>query len=515
MTARPSISKRLEIDDLAAAVAAQRAAGRIVVHCHGVFDLLHIGHLRYLKGAKALGDVLVVTLTPDRFVDKGPFRPAFDEDLRLEAMAALEAVDYVALNRWPTAEETLRLVRPDVYAKGAEFQAAGADPTGKMELERAVAAEVGCEVAFIDDVVYSSSQLINRHLPIYPEAVTRYLDAQRAEVPLENVLELLDGLKDLRVLVVGDVILDEYVYVETLGKASKDPALAVRHLSEERFAGGAAAVANHLAAFGARVDLISVVGDDANGHSGDGADFLRDHLAASVTAHFVRRRGASTVRKRRFVDAYASNKLLSVYTMETAPAGEEVVAELRGAVDGVATSVDLVVCADYGHGAVPTTLVSHLASLDAFLAVNTQANAGNRGFHTVTRYPRADLVCLAEHEIRLETRDSEGALRPMMSELAEALGTSLFIVTRGKRGSLALGGGDFHEAPALASKIVDRVGAGDAFFALAALAARAGASPALVSMLGNAAGAQGVEIVGNRRSIDAARLRKQLTAMLK
>ncbi|MEM8995478.1 MAG: PfkB family carbohydrate kinase [Acidobacteriota bacterium] len=501
------VAKRLELDALAEAVAAHRAAGRRVVLCHGVFDLLHVGHLRYLQGAKRHGDVLAVTLTPDRYVDKGPFRPAFDEDLRLEAMAALEVVDHVALNRWPTAEETLRTVRPDVYAKGAEFKAPGADPTGKMELERSAAAAVGCAVEFIDDVVYSSSRLINRHLPIYPEAVARYLDARRTELPLDGVLALLDRLAGRRVLVVGDAILDEYVYVETLGKASKDPALAVRHLSEERFAGGAAAVANHLAAFGARVDLVSVVGEDG------GADFLRRNLADGVSPRFVERRGAATVCKRRFVDAYASNKLLSVYTMETEPADDAVVAELRAAVAG--SSPELVVCADYGHGAVPPALVEQVASLDAFLAVNTQANAGNRGFHTVTRYPRADLVCLAEHEIRLETRDSEGALRPMMTELAGQLGTFLFIVTRGKRGSLALGDGGFHEAPALASRVVDRVGAGDAFFALAALATHAGASPALVSLLGNAAGAQGVEIVGNRHALDADRLRKQLTAMLK
>ncbi|MEO1087774.1 MAG: PfkB family carbohydrate kinase, partial [Acidobacteriota bacterium] len=375
--------------------------------------------------------------------------------------------------------------------------APGADPTGKMELERQVAAEVGCAVEFIDDVVYSSSRLINRHLPIYPDAVARYLDARRPELPLDGVLALLDGLEGRRVLVVGDVILDEYVYVETLGKASKDPALAVRHLSEERFAGGAAAVANHLAAFGARVDLVSVVGDDG------GADFLRRNLADGVTPHFVERAGCATVSKRRFVDAYASNKLLSVYTMETAPAPDAVVAQLLDA--AAASSPELVVCADYGHGAVPAALVEQVASPDTFLAVNTQANAGNRGFHTVTRYPRADLVCLAEHEIRLETRDSEGALRPMMTELGAQLGTSLFIVTRGKRGSLALGDGGFHEAPALASRVVDRVGAGDAFFALAALAAHGGASPALVSLLGNAAGAQGVEIVGNRHALDAAR----------
>lgn len=85
-------------------------------------DLLHIGHIRYLEKAKRLGDILVVTVTPDCYVNKGPHRPAFPDLLRAEAIAALDAVDYVAINEWPTAVETLDLLRPDVYAKGAEFR---------------------------------------------------------------------------------------------------------------------------------------------------------------------------------------------------------------------------------------------------------------------------------------------------------------------------------------------------------------------------------------------------------
>ncbi|MEM6794616.1 MAG: PfkB family carbohydrate kinase [Acidobacteriota bacterium] len=500
--------KVLDFELLEATIRELQAEGASVALCHGVFDLLHVGHLRYLKGAARLADRVVVTLTPDRHVDKGPYRPAFDEQLRLEALAALEAVDFVALNLWPTAEETLRRLRPDVYVKGAEFRERGADPTGKMELERRVAAEVGTRVEFIDDLVFSSSQLINRHVPVYPPEVSGYLERVRRRSSHPEAAALLDRLRDLRVLVVGDAIVDEYVYVDTLGKASKDPALAVRQLSEERFAGGAVAVANHVAAFGCRVDFLGPVGEDPR------ADFLRSSFAEAARGHLIERRGP-TVTKRRFVDAYSSNKLLSVYEMDPAPPDRELVRSMSERLRELASGVDLVICADYGHGAIPQELLEPLCALPAFLAVNTQANAGNRGFHTVTRYGRADLVCLAEHEIRLETRDSEGELRPMMSRLAARLGSRLLIVTRGKRGSLALDSeGRFHEAPALASRVVDRIGAGDAFFSLAALAAQAGARPELVSLLGNAAGAQGVEIVGNRHALDAGALRKRLKAML-
>ena len=95
--------KILDLDKLAAVVSEARARGKVVVHCHGVFDLLHIGHIRYFEQARRMGDLLIVTLTPDHYVDKGPHRPAFTQDLRAESIASLSCVDYVAINAWTTA----------------------------------------------------------------------------------------------------------------------------------------------------------------------------------------------------------------------------------------------------------------------------------------------------------------------------------------------------------------------------------------------------------------------------
>src|SRR3954468_24944354 len=107
------------LDNLAAILERHRADGRRVVLCHGVFDLLHIGHVRHFEQARKLGDVLVVTITPDRFVNKGIGRPAFPETLRAEFLASLGCVDYVAVNRWPSAVETIQLLKPAVFAKGS------------------------------------------------------------------------------------------------------------------------------------------------------------------------------------------------------------------------------------------------------------------------------------------------------------------------------------------------------------------------------------------------------------
>src|SRR3984957_10119221 len=104
--------------EVAAACEQSRRAGQTVVQAHGTFDLLHLGHVRHLEAAKALGDVLVVTVTADRYVNKGPGRPAFTETLRAEMLAALQYVDYVAIAEAPDAIGALEAIRPAIYAKG-------------------------------------------------------------------------------------------------------------------------------------------------------------------------------------------------------------------------------------------------------------------------------------------------------------------------------------------------------------------------------------------------------------
>ena len=154
--------KILDLDELAEKLSELKTRGKRIVHCHGCFDMMHPGHIKYFQASKKMGDILVVTLTPDRFVDKGPNRPVFDQDLRAESIAALECVDYVAVNRWPTAEETLRLLLPDYYVKGQEFEKLQ-DKTGKIQKEVEVVKEIKAEMRFTYEIVFSSSKLIKSH----------------------------------------------------------------------------------------------------------------------------------------------------------------------------------------------------------------------------------------------------------------------------------------------------------------------------------------------------------------
>jgi rfaE bifunctional protein kinase chain/domain len=503
--------KIFELEKLASLLKDLRSSGKKIVHCHGVFDLLHIGHIRHFEQAGQFGDVLVVTITPDQYVDKGPHRPAFNQDLRAEAIASLSIVDYVAINKWPTAEETIRLLQPDYYAKGAEFKQIVTDMTGKMGGEERVAREIGTELVFIDDIVFSSTNLINRYLSNWSEEINEYLGLFRQRSSLDEILDIIESMSRLKVLVIGDTILDEYQFCEAIGKSSKDPALTVKYQSSDMFAGGALAVANHVASFAYNVKLLTVLGQRES-HE----DLIRSQLLANIDPFFIYQPDSPTIIKKRYIDGNSFNKLFEVYIIDDSGlADEQDKVACRWLKENL-TQYDLVVVADYGHGAVSDNMMDTLCEGARFLAVNVQANSGNFGFHTVTRYQHADFVSLSEHEIRLEMRQRNGEIRPMMENLLKKLGARQFIVTRGRKGCMILNDEmDFVAVPTFAQNVVDRVGAGDALFAVTSIGALLDVSNEINGFIGNVAGSLAVEILGNKKTIDKLALKKYIVSLLK
>lgn len=488
-----------------------RKERKTIVHCHGVFDLLHIGHIRYFEQARNFGDVLVVTVTPDRFVDKGDKRPAFTERLRAEAIASLSAVDFVAVNEWATAEETLRVIRPNVYAKGSDFKSVDGDRTGKLALEQEVCKELGIDLRFTQDIVFSSTNLINRFFSSFSKELQDYLDLFRRRYSLDRILEVVDNMARLRVLLVGDVIIDEYCYCSPLGASSKSPVLAFQYNSQDCFAGGVLAVANHLAQFVSDVRLLTVIGQ-----ADDRRSFIESSLAPGVRPEFWVQDGAPTLVKKRYLDGYTLHKLFEIYTMDDSGLTPEKDQDLRCRFQEESAHYDMVVSADFGHGAISPSLRDSLVKHSPFLAVNTQVNAGNSAMHTISRYPRADYISLTERELRLDTRDQKTDLRVLGCQAVRDFDSQSLAVTRGRQGACMCGAdGAFTVVPAFTSRAVDSVGSGDAFFAISSLAIKLGEPLEIAAFLGNVAGALAIQIVGNQQAIEKPSLTKQITSLLK
>jgi len=481
-----------------------------VVHCHGVFDLLHIGHIRHLESAKKMGDLLVVTVTPDRFVNKGPGRPAFGEHLRAEVLAALDCVDLVAINEWPTAVETIEALRPDVYVKGQEYAEADNDVTGGIRKERQAVEKNGGRLAFTYDLTSSSSSLLNQFAPVLSEEAREYVTALRKRYGADQILSYLDRMRDLRVLVVGETIVDEYQYCDSIGKSSKAAALVAKASTQERFAGGILAVANHVASLCGEVTVVSQLGT-RDSHE----DFVRSQLNQRVKPIFLYRTDSPTIVKRRFVESYFFTPMFELYEINDDSLDPADDAELCKILSDEVPRYDLVIVVDYGHSMLSRGAIDVLCGRSKFLAMNAQANAGNRGYHRISKYRRADYICAAEHEMLLEAQDWRGDLRPVVSDVAERLACPNVFVTLGKRGALSYTRNKgFSEVPSLATKVVDRVGAGDAFLSLTAPCVALGAPMDVVGFVGNVAGAEAVATVGHRRYLERERLAKHIQVLL-
>lgn len=500
------------LEQLGKIAADARAGGGKVVLAHGVFDLLHMGHVRHLELARQQGTVLIVTVTADPYVNKGPGRPVFPDHLRAEFLASLEYVDWVGINHNPSAEFVLHVVRPDLYVKGSDYKNTADDITGKIDAERETVESHGGSVIFTDDITFSSSALINRYLNVYEPSLQQYLDSLRDRGTLQRLTDALEKIKDFKVLFIGDAIIDEYQYVQPMGKSPKENMIATLFQGREVFAGGVFAAANHVASFCKEVEVLTVLGDRDSHET-----LIREAIKPNVTLNALRRPNTPTTRKCRFIDPSSLRKLFEVYFMDDTPVRGKLSDKCRRILNERMAEFDLVVVTDFGHGLLTPEIVSTLTEKAPFLAVNCQSNSANHGFNLITKYKRADFVCIDAQEARLAVHDKYVDPTTIIQErLPTVIDCPRIVITQGKVGCLAYTPGEEPcKVPALTNSIVDTVGAGDAFFSVTAPLAAAGASMGDIGLIGNAAGAMKVGIVGHRSSVEKIPLIKFLTALLK
>lgn len=499
------------VDELVGIIDNLKKENKKVVHCHGVFDLVHPGHIRHLAAAKKEGDVLVVTLTADRFVRRGPGRPLFNENLRAETLAAIASVDYVMIDHNPTAINTIKSIKPDVYVKGQEYEKKDKDITGKIYDEEEAVQSVGGRLAFTYDITFSSTKLINEHLDVYPPETREYLKMIANKYPIDVISNKLKSVKKLKTLVIGDAIIDQYHYTESMGKSLKEHLVVSKYLSEETFPGGVFATGNNTAGICGEVDLVTVLGKKDTFE-----EFITGRLQSNIKPKFFYRDDVPTTIKRRFVNTVTGRKLFEVCYMDDNPIPEKLEKEIVGYLEEKIADYDLVIISDFGHGLFNNQLIDMISRKAKYSALNVQTNSANTGFNLVTKWPHANYISIDEPETRLAAHDKHGEIKDIMQRMMETLKCDNLMVTRGHQGSINLDRQDgFHETPAFASKIVDVVGAGDALFAFTAPCMAMGISQDLISFIGNAVGALAVQIVCNREPVDVVDLIKYMTRLLK
>ena len=488
-----------------------RLVNRKIVYCHGVFDLLHIGHIRHLYEAKSYGDILVVGITADNFVNKGPDRPAFNQQLRAESLAALECVDFVFVNNSPTAIEFINAVRPNFYVKGEEYEDEGSDITNKIVDERQAIADVGGEIVYTHDITFSSSTLINKFLTSYSDEVRNYLTTFKKSFSSTDIFNYFEKAKDLSVLVVGEAVIDTYCFTDVIGKAGKEPTLVGKLHDTENYLGGCLALANHLSDFCGDITCLTYLGED-----GQYEDLIKQGLRKNVNLMPIYKKESPTIVKKRYLEQYLRQKLFEVYEINDDLLEEDQEQEFIQHLASQMDKHDYVIVLDYAHGLLSEKSIDFLMKSDKYIVVNTQSNAGNMGFNCIAKYKRANYVAIANRELQLNYRQKHLPIHEQINLLMEEHDFEKVLITSGKCGANAqYKNQEKAYVPAFIDHVVDRVGAGDAVLALTSLFAYLNAPAALLAFIGNVVGSEAVNIMGNKDSIRKVSLKKHISHLLK
>lgn len=485
-----------------------------IVLCHGVFDLVHVGHIMHFEEAKKLGDILVVSITASKYVRKGPGRPYFDDEMRLKFLEAIEYIDYVILSEGYTVDDIIESVEPDLYVKGQEYSKAEEDITGKISEETELVRKHGGEIYFTNGQVFSSTKLINNLLPALSEDIKDYMIKFKEKYNFKDIKEYVDKIKHLKVLVVGDIIIDEYIFCSIQGLMSKDTGYSTRYSNSEQYLGGALAIARHIAQFSDNVAITSVIGDEIDIHSR-----LLNDLSNQMRVDLEYSKLYKTIVKKRFITQNEKreefHKIFSINNLpDNMQIDLETMEKFKKKLKNIVSEYDVVILCDFGHGLIDKDVMDILQEKSKFLAVNCQTNSSNYGMNLITKYTRADTFALDQRELKLAFSDYRLDEKDALKKLSKHFKSSGWL-TRGAAGAITLDENEnFVVCPAFTLKVKDTIGAGDAFFALASSCVAVGAPFEVGQFMGNIAGALASNIIGNKASIEKVNILKYASTLL-
>lgn len=483
-----------------------------IVHCHGVFDLLHIGHIKHLKKAKELGNKLVVTITPDRFVNKGPGRPVFNQILRSESIAAIECVDYVAINDTSTAVYPINVLKPNFYCKGKDYRNLKDDITGEIKNEIKALKSIKGNIIFTSEITFSSSNLINKSTDFFSTQQKKIIKNISKKSNFLNLKKKIDNFKKLRILVIGETIIDQYNFCEAIGKSGKEPILVFKEIKQDQYLGGVLGIVRNLSQFTKNITVLSMLGENK--------DYLKDikkELPKNFKLNFIYKKNSPTIVKKRFVDSISHSKVVGTYNLNDEILDKKNELIFNKLLNKEIRKHDLIIVSDYGHGLISKKSAITICKKSKFLALNAQINASNIGYHTIRNYNRFNSLIINEKEIRHEMRDKIGKLESLMKKLALEKNIKNLIVTKGESGSILYNKkmNKYFYADAFAKKVVDKIGAGDTMLSLIGPCLKNNIDHETTLLIGSLAAAHSVETIGNKETINKINFLKTLENILK
>tara|TARA_B100000963_G_scaffold257474_1_gene225899 strand:+ start:123 stop:1646 length:1524 start_codon:yes stop_codon:yes gene_type:complete len=506
MKANPKIKN---IKNLTEILQRLKKKNKRIILCHGVFDLLHPGHIRHLKDAKSRGDYLVVSITKDEFIKKGFNRPVFNTKERLLSIAALEDVDYVCESPTADAIKVIKNLKPNYYIKGSDYKNLSLDDTNKIKLEKKTVEKIKGKILFTKTPIYSSSKILFDTGKIFTDTQKNYLDKISKNINLQKFKDILKRIQNLKVLVIGETIIDKYTFSQTIGKASKDPILVIKEKNDIVFLGGAASVAQNIKGICRNVDFLSEIGPEKIYKS-----FINKKLK-NVNKIFINRKNSSTIVKKRYVDEISNRKLLGVYNIDNSnikKANNKIYNFLKQNIK----KYDLIVVSDYGHGLIDNKISQMIVKKANNIFLNCQLNSNNIGFHSMKRYKGSKNVIINETELRYEMRDNSTDISSLIKKFCSDNKFKNLIVTQGINGAILYEKNKqkFTTTPAFAVKVIDKVGTGDVMLSVISLFFAATKNHEVGVLAGSMFASKSLLKFGNEDIVSVSELKKFFSTFL-
>ena len=479
---------------------------------HGVFDVLHIGHVNHFHEIKKNfpKSLLFVSITADDYVRKSPNRPYFNQKLRMQMLSSLEYVDYVLCIDDYSGLPAINSIRPHYYFKGADYKN-NTDFTKKISLEKKAVEKFKGQLKNTDGISFSSSNIINNYFSTNDESTKNFLKSLKKKFTFNSIYKNIEKFKKPKILLIGETIIDKYIYVKPLNKTPKENLISNLVIDDNKFLGGVLAAANHIASFTNNLDLLTITGNDKETEI-----LIKKNLKKNIKKNIFKLDNYKSVNKIRFVDnSYSTRKLFELYEMSENFISEEKDKKILNFLKKNIKKYDLVIVNDFGHGLFSKQIIDFLEKKSKKLHINVQTNSGNIPYNLVTKFKKADFVTIDHTEASLAVGSNSIDIQSMKEKLKRLRKFSKIIITKGKGGAVYSKSGKKFIAPIFNNEVVDTIGTGDAFFSLASLSTYTNDDQALAAFLGNVAGGIKVSIIGHSKNIEKDIYLKNVETLLK
>lgn len=470
----------------------KKSSSKIIL-CHGNFDVVHPGHIRHLAHAKSKADILIVSITKDKYISKGIYRPHVPENLRALNLAALEMVDFVVIDQEAKPIKLLMQLKPNLFAKGFEYSGKSMPLATKEEI-KVLKTFKGKMIFTPGDVVYSSTKLIKESSPqIRYEKILDLMSNHK--VSFNDLKKIIKSFSKFEVSVIGDTIVDTYTYCNLIGGQIKTPTLSVLKNDIKNFVGGAAVVALHLKKAGAKVKFFSVTGDDNLNKF-----IIKELIKNKIDVNVVKDSTRPTTNKNVFISN--NHRLLKVDDLDNQPINQTILNYLKEKIRKINSNA--VIFSDFRHGIFNQKNIYELKnSLKNKIFKVADSQVASR-WGNISEFKDFDLITPNEREARFSLAQQDTSISYLSRNLIETCKPKNLILKLGDKGIFSVSlSKSFKEEdysfslPSFVDNVVDPVGAGDALLAYSTLSMISSNSLVASSIISSIAASCECEMDGN------------------